>query len=36
MNLSTVDLNLLWVLAVVLEEQSVVRAATRLGVTSPR
>ncbi|MDP1916936.1 MAG: LysR family transcriptional regulator [Myxococcales bacterium] len=35
MNLSTIDLNLLWVLAVVLEEQSVVRAAARLGVTSP-
>lgn len=34
-NLSSVDLNLLWVLHVVLEEKSVARAAKRLHVTSP-
>lgn len=33
MNLSTIDLNLLLVLAVVLEERSATRAAQRLGVT---
>lgn len=35
MNLSTIDLNLLLVLHVVLEESSVARAAKRLNVTSP-
>jgi DNA-binding transcriptional LysR family regulator len=35
MNLSAIDLNLLWVLHVVLEERSVARAAARLHVTSP-
>ncbi len=35
MNLSSLDLNLLWVLHVVLEEKSVARAAARLHVTSP-
>jgi DNA-binding transcriptional LysR family regulator len=35
MNLSGVDLNLLLVLSVVLEEQSVTRAARRLHVTAP-
>lgn len=35
MNLSETDLNLLFVLSVVLEEQSVTRAARRLHVTAP-
>src|SRR5688572_15816404 len=35
MNLSGTDLNLLFVLSVVLEEQSVTRAARRLHVTAP-
>ncbi len=35
MNLSAVDLNLLWVLHAVLAERSVARAAARLAVTSP-
>jgi DNA-binding transcriptional LysR family regulator len=34
-NLSAIDLNLLWTLHVVLEERSVTRAATRLAVTAP-
>lgn len=34
-NLSAIDLNLLWTLHVVLEEKSVAAAATRLHVTSP-
>jgi DNA-binding transcriptional LysR family regulator len=35
MNLSAIDLNLLWVLHVVLAERSVARAAQRLHVTAP-
>lgn len=35
MNLSSIDLNLLWVLHVVLAERSVVAAAHKLNVTSP-
>lgn len=35
MNLSAIDLNLLWVLHAVLAERSVARAAARLHVTSP-